>query len=268
MSLRIFEELTQDLERIEVEFGAAVLRLSTLFANRVSSRREVLTDEVTEQLRLIRQLFRDQQHITSLLVSRWVAVMAGVGGNGAPAAFVVGPIQAQVATCANVDAFDALYAGNAHAPARRAMEGFGMVHPDAGVRLSATQKRQTHQEHEIRNLQAGLAAANTAANNAAAAANAARAVAQAAGNADRFRPANPPKYGNKEKDPDVRQWLSVVEDYLRTCPDNDYLRLASSYLEGGPRMLWQSRYEAYRAGRAALPDPEPPIPRQFFRQDS
>ena len=31
-------------------------------------------------------------------------------------------------------------------------------------------------------------------------------------------------------------------------------------------MLWQSRYEAYRPGRAALPDPEPPIPRQFFRQ--
>ena len=61
------EELNQDLERIEVEFGAAVLRLSTLFANRVSSRREVITDEVTEQLRLIRQLFRDQQHITSLL---------------------------------------------------------------------------------------------------------------------------------------------------------------------------------------------------------
>ena len=199
-------------------------------------------------------------------VSRRVAVMAGVGGDGAAAAFAVGPIQAQVAACANVDAFDALYAGNAHAPARRAMEGFGMVHPDAGVRLSATQKRQTHQEQEIRNLQAGLAAANAAANNAAAAANAAQAVAQAAGNADRFRPANPPKYGNKEKDPDVRQWLSVVEDYLRTCPDNDYLRLASSYLEGGPRMLWQSRYEAYRAGRAALADPEPPIPRQFFRQ--
>ena len=84
--------------------------------------------------------------------------MAGVGGDGAPAAFAVGPIQAQVAACANVDAFDALYAGNAHAPARRAMEGFGMVHPDAGVRLSATQKRQTHQEQEIRNLQAGLAA--------------------------------------------------------------------------------------------------------------
>jgi hypothetical protein len=32
----------------------------------------------------------------------------------------------------------------------------------------------------------------------------AQAVAQAAGNADRFRPAAPPKYGNKKKDTDVR----------------------------------------------------------------
>jgi hypothetical protein len=44
--------------------------------------------------------------------------------------------------------------------------------------------------------------------------NAAHAVAQAAGNVDRFGPAAPPKFGNKAKDSDVKQWLPVIEDYL------------------------------------------------------
>jgi predicted TIM-barrel fold metal-dependent hydrolase len=47
----------------------------------------------------------------------------------------------------------------------------------------------------------------------------ARAMAQAAENADRFRPAAPLKYGNKKKDADVRQWILVIKDYLRTVPD-------------------------------------------------
>ena len=72
---------------------------------------------------------------------------------------------------------------------------------------------------------------------------AAHAVAHAAGNVDRFRPAAPPKFGNKAKDSDVRQWLPVIEDYLRNAPDQDFIRLASSYLEGGPRSLWTSVYE-------------------------
>ena len=193
--------------------------------------------------------------------SRGSGVMAAV-----PGAIAMAAIQARVQACVNDAAFETMYNGEAREAARRAMETFGMQHPDAGVRLAATQRRQTHQEAEIVNLQAGLAAANTAAQNAANAAAAAQAVAAAAGNADRFRPANPPKYGNKDKDPDIRQWLNIVEDYLRTCPDDEYLRLASSYLEGGPRMLWQTRYGAFKAGRAHLPNPEPPIPRQFFRQ--
>ena len=186
-------------------------------------------------------------------------VMAAPGGDGAAA----GTIQQAVANCANAAAFDTLYQGNAQLNARRLMEQFGMTHPAVDVRLAATQKKMDRQDREIHNLNAGLTAANTAAQNAAAAAAAAQAVATAAGNADRFRPASPPKYGNKSKDPDIRQWLAVVEDYLRTAPDNDYLRLASSYLEGGPRMLWQTRYEAYRAGHGNV---DPPIPRQFFRQ--
>jgi hypothetical protein len=56
-----------------------------------------------------------------------------------------------------------------------------------------------------------------------AAANA-QAVAAAAGNVDRFRPAAPPKYGNKKKDADVKQWIPIIEDYLRTAPDANYIR--------------------------------------------
>jgi hypothetical protein len=45
----------------------------------------------------------------------------------------------------------------------------------------------------------------------------------------------------------VKQWIPIIEDYLRTAPDADKIRLASSYLEGGPRSLWTSVYEAYKA---------------------
>jgi hypothetical protein len=73
---------------------------------------------------------------------------------------------------------------------------------------------------------------------------AATVAAQAAGNVDRFRPAAPPKYGNKKQSGHVRQWTPLIEDYLRTAPDADYIRLASSYLEGGPGSLWTTVYEA------------------------
>jgi hypothetical protein len=90
---------------------------------------------------------------------------------------------------------------------------------------------------------------------------AATAAAQAAGNVDRFRPAAPPKFGNKKQSGHVRQWTPMIEDYLRTAPDADYIRLASSYLEGGPRSLWTTVYEAYKAAHGGN---EPPNPRQFF----
>jgi hypothetical protein len=49
---------------------------------------------------------------------------------------------------------------------------------------------------------------------------------------------------------------------LRTAPDADYIRLASSYLEGGPRSLWTNVYEAWKAANGGA---EPPNPPQFFR---
>jgi hypothetical protein len=61
----------------------------------------------------------------------------------------------------------------------------------------------------------------------------------------------------------VGQWLPVIKDYLRTAPDADYIRLASSYLEGGPRSLWTNVYGTYKkANRNA----EPANPRRFFRE--
>jgi hypothetical protein len=120
------------------------------------------------------------------------------------------------------------------------------------LRLQATVGALTGQ---VGAAQAAAAAANQAAANA-------QAVATAAGNTDRFRPATPPKYGNKKKDADVKQWIPIIEDYLRTAPDADYIRLASSYLEGGSRSLWTNVYEAWKAANDGA---EPPNPRQFFR---
>jgi hypothetical protein len=66
---------------------------------------------------------------------------------------------------------------------------------------------------------------------------AATAAAKAAENVDCFKPAAPPKYRNKKQSGHVRQWTPIIEDYLCTAPDADYIQLASSYLEGGPRSL-------------------------------
>jgi hypothetical protein len=92
---------------------------------------------------------------------------------------------------------------------------------------------------------------------------AATVASQAAENVDRFRPAAPPKYGNKKQSGHVRQWTPMIKDYLRAAPDADYIRLASFYLEGGPSSLWTSVYEAYKAAHGGA---EPPNPRQFFRE--
>jgi hypothetical protein len=86
------------------------------------------------------------------------------------------------------------------------------------------------------------------------------AAAQAAGNVDRFR------YtcgASQVREQETERACEVVEAYLRTAPDADHIRLASSYLEGGPRFLWTIVYEAYKAAHGGA---EPPNPRQFFRE--
>jgi hypothetical protein len=118
------------------------------------------------------------------------------------------------------------------------------------VRLQAVVGQLTNQ---VNAAQSQVAAANVIARQA-------QAAAQGAANVDRFRIAAPPKYGDKKKGKHVDRWISVIEDYLRTAPDADYIRLASFYLEGGPRSLWTNVHEAYRRANHGG---EPPNPRQF-----
>jgi hypothetical protein len=59
---------------------------------------------------------------------------------------------------------------------------------------------------------------NYAVNAANATAQAAQAVAAAA-TASAFKPATPPRFENKDKDLEICKWLSIVEDYARTCAD-------------------------------------------------
>jgi hypothetical protein len=61
----------------------------------------------------------------------------------------------------------------------------------------------------------------------------------------------------------VGHWIPAIEDYFRTAPDVDYIRLAFYYLEGGSRALWTNVYEAYKRANGGA---EPPNPRRFFRQ--
>ena len=64
----------------------------------------------------------------------------------------------------------------------------------------------------------------------------------------------------------------MIEEYLSATPNADYLRLASSYLNGKPRSYWISQWEAWQAanpgaypGNAANPGPFAGNARQYFR---
>ncbi len=175
---------------------------------------------------------------------------------------------AMAGTIQNAGGFNNAWDNAADDNARQQLETVGMNHPLADVRIAALMKRDARNQALIaqlgQNAQAAIQAANAAAlaaQNAQNTANAAQA-AQAGGGAPRFRPANPPKYANKKKDPDLREWLLTIEDFYRQAQDVDYLRLASSYLEGGPRSVWTTKYDLYKAGHGGA---EPPQPRQFFR---
>ena len=69
----------------------------------------------------------------------------------------------------------------------------------------------------------------------------------------------------REKDPDIRQWIPLVEDYLRLTAPADYLSYASSYLAGKPRVYFMGQYDAYRAAHANA-DPPDGV-RAFLRRD-
>lgn len=76
-----------------------------------------------------------------------------------------------------------------------------------------------------------------------------------------MKPKPPPSFENKAKDMSVLKWLPVVESYLQGCPDNDYLKMASSFLSGKPRSFWQSKYDLRM--KSGPPIDNPP---EFFRE--
>jgi hypothetical protein len=80
---------------------------------------------------------------------------------------------------------------------------------------------------------------------------------------DHFRPAAPPQYRDNKKGKHVGHWILVIEYYLCTALDTNYIRLASSYPVCGPRALLTNVYEAYKRANRGI---EPPNPRDFFRQ--
>jgi hypothetical protein len=100
--------------------------------------------------------------------------------------------------------------------------------PVAEVQLAAMVKMDLRLQATVGTLTGQVGAAQAAAAAANQAAVNAQAVAKAAGNVDRFRPAAPPRYGNKKKNAEVKQWIPIIEDYLRTAPDAAYIGLASS----------------------------------------
>jgi hypothetical protein len=73
----------------------------------------------------------------------------------------------------------------------------------------------------------------------------------------------PPKFENRDKDPSIRQWLPIVEEYLADTPDNQYLRFAVSYLGGKPKVYWVSQYAAWQVANPGGGQPDQP--REFFR---
>jgi len=142
------------------------------------------------------------------------------------------------------------------------LEADAMQHGITTVKFEAVNQRDTRNQNRIQQLAAALNTANAAITIANANAAAAQAVATAATH-NVFKPANPPRFENKDKDMDVRRWLAVVEDYARDCPADQYLRIASSFLAGKPRSYYQSKYDEHKAGHG---DAEPPNPQQFFRE--
>jgi hypothetical protein len=45
-------------------------------------------------------------------------------------------------------------------------------------------------------------------------------------NSERYKPAPPPKFENKDKDLEIKKWLPIIEEHYEGCRPEDYLRLA------------------------------------------
>lgn len=164
-----------------------------------------------------------------------------------------------------VEAFEAHWVALADDAARQAYENQALAQGSAEVKVASLIHRDQRQAASMQAVQAQLAQAQQAAIAAQAAANAV-AAAPVVNGEGAPRAAPPPRFENKEKEMRIREWIPLVQDYLRNTPNEDYLRMASSYLSGKPRSYWMSKYEAFKTEHALDPvGPEPPNPRQFFK---
>lgn len=149
---------------------------------------------------------------------------------------------------------------------RAAFEQEHASNPEQVVVNEAMKKLFLRQQHTMTLMAQQLAASQAEAVAARAAADAAIAAqaqqaAQVNNSEPAMKPKPPPSFENKEKDLPMAKWLPVVENYLSGCPDKDYLKMASSLLNGKPRSFWQSKYDLrLKEG--------PPIvnPPEFFRE--
>jgi hypothetical protein len=156
---------------------------------------------------------------------------AGVGGGGAPPP----PLPYQTAV-----QFHNMWNNIPTDVGRQNLEQIAIARGTPEVQLAAMAKYNLRLQTLITTMAGQVAGATAAAALANANAANAQAVAQAAGNADCFRPAAPLKYGNKRKDADIRQWIPVIEDYLRTAPVTlDEIRCSSARRVRKPRIAFQ-----------------------------
>lgn len=170
------------------------------------------------------------------------------------------------ATC-TADEFNAYWDGLPSDNSKQAAENTAMQIGSANIKIAALLKRDQRNTARMAAVNAQLAQAQAQAQQAQAAAQAA-AAAGAGGAGGAVTPARdvkmaqPPKFENKEGDMAIRHWIPLIEEYFINTPDNDYLRMASSYVGGKPRTYWVGQYAAYRSAHGGA---EPPNPRQFFR---
>ena len=167
------------------------------------------------------------------------------------------PVAPNFANCTGPQ-FEAYWQALGTDPERIAAETLALTFQNAPVTLVVLTHQNERNQARIANLNNALGRAQ----NQIAAANA-NAVARAAA---------PSKFENKESGPDIRQWLPMIEEYLNATPNAEYLRIASSYLNGKPRSFWMSTWEAWQAANpGAYPGSANPGPfvgnaRAFFRE--
>lgn len=167
-------------------------------------------------------------------------------------------IMAQPANFANMTAaqFTAYLAGLADDATRLAAETAALGLGSDAVKLAVMVRREARTAATLQQVQNQMAAVQ-------AQAQAAQVAAQAGGAGGAAPKMSVPEhFENKEKGPNVREWLPTVEEYLAATPANDYIRFASSYLSGKVKTYWNNQYTAWQN---ANPGAQPADVRQFFR---